>query len=92
MANIQFIAVGAEGSHDLGERSYPWCRRATPEEEAAFRQALMLVRTDPPMQDFFIDHTGRPYWLWAMDLGHPDIPPKVAERALKYKRVTYLID
>lgn len=83
---IKFVAVGADGCLDLD--GVPWARRATDDEERAYLAGFYGVSKG----EAFIDWLGRPYWLWAIDTAHTDIPKAVVEKALRCYKVVRLID
>lgn len=95
---IKFILVGAEGVSELAldEGCSPWARQATRDEEIAWRQAHEAAckdgKTSVPssMRDPFVDGTGRPYWLIAVDVDYPEIPAEVRDKATRFDRVVRL--
>ena len=87
-----FVLVGAEGAAEV--EGQPWIREATRDEFAAWQKAN--TRTDPitkkEVSVDLVDHTGRPYWLMAVEVDHPDCPVEAATKAMINKRVLRLIE
>jgi hypothetical protein len=78
---ICLLLLGAEGCAETeGE---PYVRRATLKEHSQFLAEHPSVET--------VDHTGRPYWLVAVDVDHPDCPAEVKRTASGLIRVRRLI-
>ena len=90
----RFILVGAEGmgEMDLKNNPIPGIRAATADEEAAFTKGLEeLCRQQENVtpRDYFVDGTGRPYWLVAVG---DEAPASAKTKAEKYKRCVRLFD
>ena len=92
---IRFILLGAEGVAEAEE--LPYVRRATEGEAAAFEQAALTVINEPATQispkttrDLYVDGMGRPYWLVAVDLDHPDCPESVRRHCADAVRTVHL--
>src|SRR5262245_1307207 len=91
-----FILVGAEGFSEMNLHSdrpseIEGVRLATAEEEAAFRQGLEILCKGQPgvtVSDYYVDGTGRPYWLVAV---LENAAEAVRHRAKQYKRVLRLL-
>jgi hypothetical protein len=75
---------------------HPGIREATPDEHTAFRTGLETLCAQQRKEgrnvtpsDYFIDGTGRPYWLVAVE---DNAPAAARAKAKKYKRCVRLFD
>jgi hypothetical protein len=85
-----FILIGAEGVAEMGDAPPAGIRLATQEEEVAFCAGLVLAKEQGrEAGDYFIDKTGRPYWLIAVE---DSAPPEARKKAEKYRRTLRLFD
>ena len=91
----RFNLLGAEGVAE--SEGLPYVRRATEGEAVAFEQAALVAINDPATQisprttrDLYIDGVGRPYWLVAVDLDHPDCPESVRRHCADAARAVHL--
>jgi hypothetical protein len=92
---IRFILLGAEGVAE--SEGWPYVRRATEGETTAFEQAALAALSDPATRiapkttrDLYGDGVGRPYWLVAVDLDHPDCPESVRRHCASAVRTVHL--
>lgn len=88
-----FILIGAEGMGEMNlpNECLPGIRKATDTEEEAFKTALRPLAREQMLdvRDYYIDNTGRPYWLVAVE---DNAPEAARTKATNFKRAVRLLD